>query len=128
MHVEKAAKVRKEIEWCLSPGDSEGEQLHDLLTSLGFTPVATVSKQRQSFHWPDHHPELSPVTFTLDDVDEVGLFAEIEWIVDEKRQAESSSEGVDLAIGQLQRIANQFELTELVRESYLELLLLRRGR
>ena len=41
-------KARHELEWALHPSDPAGEQLEELLIRLGFEPVATVVKVRQS--------------------------------------------------------------------------------
>ncbi|MCO8122700.1 class IV adenylate cyclase [Stieleria sp. TO1_6] len=113
-------KARKEIEWCLAPGDANGCQMHELLVALGFREVATVRKERQSFHWPAGNRELAAFTLTIDLVDQVGLFSEIELLVPE---ADAADGNVDQAGERIAALAARLSLTRPVRESYLELLL-----
>jgi adenylate cyclase class 2 len=117
-----AVKARQELEWCLAPGDADGGQMQQLLVALGFTPVATVRKERQSFTWPEQQEPLSVFTLTIDHVDEVGDFAEIELLVDQSSEQElrAASERID-------QLAVRLGLCEAVRESYLELLLRKRA-
>lgn len=125
---DETLKARKEIEWCLSPGDAEGVQMKELLESLGFTPVATVNKQRESYHWTKAEDSNEPSTnesneevqqhfsVTIDEVEEVGLFAEVELLV-------ADPNGVSDAEGHIRMLAERLGLETPVRESYLEMLL-----
>ena len=115
---DSALKARKEIEWCLAPADTDGSQMHDLLTQLGFDPVATVKKERTSYHWPPSAPLYSQFTLTIDHVDEVGQFAEIELLI-----PEPSPQQVDRAGKMIDELAQQLGLDEAVRQSYLEMFL-----
>lgn len=110
-------KAREEIEWCLAPEDAHGSKMEHLLAALGFEAVATVAKTRISHHWPEGH-ELSEMTVTLDDVNQVGSFAEIEQLVDE-----SADDAVTQAADHIERLASRLGLNDRIGESYLELLL-----
>lgn len=118
-----ALKAREEIEWCLAPADADGEQMERLLLALGFTAVATVSKQRESFSWPDSANELSGFTVTLDHVSQVGEFAEIELLV-----TDSSAAEIDAAGSRIQALAERLGLAEPVTPSYLTMFLAKRER
>ena len=48
--IDVTTKTRRELELPLDPGDADGSQFAELLTALGFTPVAVVRKQRCPFH------------------------------------------------------------------------------
>ena len=48
--LDATTKTRRELELPLDPSDADGSQFAELLTALGFTPVATVRKQRRPFH------------------------------------------------------------------------------
>ncbi|KPN31453.1 putative adenylyl cyclase CyaB [Halolamina pelagica] len=65
--VEQASKTREEFETAVDDGDAAA----GILDGLGFEPAATVSKERERF-------ELDEYTVTLDQVDEVGSFVEVE--------------------------------------------------
>lgn len=117
-------KARKEIEWSLAPNDADGSQIVDLLDCLGFTPVATVKKTRETFGWakPEIVNENVPLnslqsfSVTIDQVEEVGLFAEIELLV-------AGKDGISEAEHRIRELAQQLNLATPVRASYLEMLL-----
>lgn len=113
---DRTMKARKEIEWCLAPGDTDGSQIEDLLIALGFTAVATVHKQRETFHWSESSESHAQFSATIDDVREVGLFAEIELLIPD-------DSGVEKASAQIAELAKQLGLVQPVRASYLEMLL-----
>lgn len=114
---DSALKARKEIEWCLAPGDADGNQMEQLLLALGFTPVATVRKERLSFNWPSDHANYSQFTLTIDQVEQVGRFAEIEVLIDDE------SPDVETAGKQINELAGKLGLSQAVPNSYLRLLL-----
>ena len=114
-------KARKEIEWCLAPNDPRGENMTQMFASLGFGTVTTVRKERQTFKWPDES-EFADYSVTVDDVDEVGVYAEIELMIDEK-----DADSVEAAGIKIQNLAAKLGLTQTVSDSYLQLLLKRRG-
>jgi adenylate cyclase, class 2 len=70
-------KTREEIEIPFKEGAESFRDLSRLFENLGFQPVATVRKRRTTFHLsgPPHEIEV-----TLDHVDGLGDFAEIETI------------------------------------------------
>ncbi len=113
-------KAREEIEWSLAPNDASGLQMESLLAALSFTPVTTVFKQRQTFGWPTTHSSWSKLSVTVDDVVDVGTFAEIEALVQDPADVEP--------IGNLiNELAEQLELRERVANSYLSMLLRNQG-
>lgn len=88
-------KARRELEWALGPGDSDGTQTEELWGMLGFRSVATVAKTRRNFRLADH---LSKFAVMIDEVDRLGTFAEIELIVaEEPAVASARQEIADLA-------------------------------
>ena len=105
-------KTRIELEWELSPGDADGDKMEALLVHLGFRRVAEVIKRRESF-------ELSwrnvATTVTLDDVEGVGKFSEIERV--------SDSDCRDEAQADVASLAKRFGLTVAEPRSYLSMLL-----
>lgn len=111
-------KTRKELEIPLkietqSTAQASLQNWESLLCALGFTPVGKVSKTRQKvkFFWEGRQAELS-----LDTVLPIGYFVEVELIA----QCEN-----DLAQTQqlLLQITNSLKLTNIVKKSYLDLVL-----
>jgi len=113
-----ALKARQEIEWCLAPGDADGSQMQRLLSALGFTSVATVRKERRSFSWPENSHALATFTVTIDHVEQVGAFAEIELLVED-----SAADHVEAAGQRISDLAGRLGLTESVPTSYLTMFL-----
>jgi adenylate cyclase class 2 len=109
-------KTRTEIEVPLAEGDRAAEDFMQLLTRLGYRPVAVVRKQRQIFAL---ERESFAVEVCLDDVEGVGRFAELEIVAPEER--------LDAARGVLQRLAGELGLSGSERRSYLEMLLTNQG-
>lgn len=103
-------KVRKELEWSLGSGDLDGSQIMELFQMLGFAEVATVRKKRDLYQLPDD------LTVVLDEVDQLGNFAEIERIVTHESQIEPAM----AAIGEL---GMQIGLKKKESQSYLGMLL-----
>lgn len=115
---DSALKARKEIEWCLAPGDADGSNMAQLFDALGFTAVTTVRKERQSYGWPESDDAHSGFTLTIDQVDQVGLFAEIELLI-----PDASSGDVQAAGERISALAGRLGLVKTVRQSYLSLFL-----
>lgn len=107
-------KVRKELEWELGENDIDGKQTDQLLLALGFEHVTTVTKYRESFSFEDD--QLSDFTVTLDDVDQVGQYAEIELLLNNEAEIEGAS-------WRIEKLASDLLLDQSERRSYLELLL-----
>lgn len=119
---ESALKAREEIEWCLAPGDADGSQMTRLLQALGFDPVATVRKERRSYAWPQTDRRYADFTLTIDQVDQVGLFAELELLLQD-----DSPDAVKSAGERIDALAERLGLVTTVRSSYLNLLLNKLG-
>ena len=109
-------KIRTELEIPLRDGDEAAEQFVQLLTHLGYRLVAVVRKHRRTFHLERSGFAL---TVCLDEVEELGRFAEVEILAPEER--------VDAARTALAETAAALGLTELESRSYLNLLLTARG-
>lgn len=131
--IDTLTKTREEIElplwekiaendaFLVKSGDNTAETLQKrwsdwgrMLERLGFRPVAEVKKARQTARF-SFGP--LPIEATLDRLDGIGDFAELETLTDS--DVESARQGI-LAL------AEKLELTESVRVSYLELVLQKR--
>ena len=109
--VDTLAKTRHEIEIPFGSGVADWERLAALLECLGFCRFGSVNKQRQPFHldWEDRQLEL-----VIDEVEELGIFLEIETMADEQEKTKAR----DCIL----RLANQLGLENSERRSYLCLL------
>jgi adenylate cyclase class 2 len=97
-------KAREELNF----GVESGGTFETMLLRLGFTKTAEVNKWRENYR-------LGNATISLDDVDGLGTFAEIEVI------AESDTDNPTV---QIEKIAKEIGVEgEPILESYLELLL-----
>jgi adenylate cyclase class 2 len=112
-----STKTRTEIEVPLAPGDGPAEDFTRLLTSLGYRPVAVVRKARRLFHLERSGFALEA---TLDDVEGVGRFAELE--------IQAPEEQLEPAQRVLLKTAAELGLSHGERRSYLELLLAMRSK
>jgi adenylate cyclase class 2 len=110
-------KTRTEIEVPIGAGDETAEDFARLLVQLGYRPVAVVHKDRRTFHL---HRDGFSLAVTLDDVRDVGRFAELEIGVAEEQ--------VEAAKASLLSAAAEMGLTESERRSYLEMLLSKHGK
>lgn len=70
-----SAKAREEFNLAVA----DGETLEEILSRLGFRRTATVLKVREFY-------EMGGVTVTLDDIEGLGLFIEIEILTEENRE------------------------------------------
>jgi adenylate cyclase, class 2 len=114
--LDAATKTRRELELPLAASDASGSQFAELLSVLGFTPVAIVRKQRRTFHLLHQGRDVEGA---LDEVVGVGTYVELELIADET-SLESAKEIVV-------SLAADLKLGRSERRSYLELLLARRN-
>jgi adenylate cyclase class 2 len=105
-------KTRTEIEVALAEGDETANDFSRLLVHLGYRPVAVVRKRRRIFRLERQGFALE---VTLDEVADVGSFAELEIV--------ASEEQLDAARAALLQTAKDLGLTASERRSYLELLL-----
>jgi adenylate cyclase class 2 len=111
-----STKTRTEIEVPLAPGDGPADDFARILISLGYRPVAVVRKARRLFHLKRGGFDLE---VTLDDVEGVGRFAELE--------IQAPEEQLEAARDVLLKTAAELGLSAGERRSYLELLLAARG-
>ena len=109
-------KTRTEIEVGIAPGDAAAADFGCLLVHLGYRPVAVVRKARRLFHLRRGGFALE---VTLDDVEGLGRFAELE--------IQAPEEQLDAARDVLLQAAADLGLSASERRSYLELLLAARG-
>ncbi|NUB91935.1 class IV adenylate cyclase [Haloterrigena sp. SYSU A558-1] len=101
------SKSREEFE----TGVDDGETMDAVLTGLGFEAAATVRKERERYG-------LEGYTVTLDAVDDVGEYVEVETEVSAADEVESAREG---AYDVLERL--DLDPDDQLRTSYLGLLL-----
>jgi adenylate cyclase class 2 len=108
------SKTREEIELGIVGSEPTLNSATVLLKRLGFREVRRVSKRRTTYLARD---ELRDVTISIDEVDAIGLFVELEAIADES-DWQAAREA-------LERLARGLGLGPLSseRRSYLELLL-----
>jgi adenylate cyclase, class 2 len=111
-----AVKVRAELEIPLRDGEEAAKQFMQLLAHLGYRAVAVVRKRRRTYHLERGGFAL---TVCLDEVEELGRFAEVEIVAPEEQ--------VDAARSVIADTAAALGLTNLERRSYLNLLLAARG-
>ena len=110
--LDATTKTRCELELPLADSD-DASRFCELLLALGFRPVATVRKQRRTFHIQHHATEVEGA---LDDCEDVGTFVELELQADHK--------DIDEARATIVSLADELNLGDSERRSYLELLLL----
>lgn len=106
-------KVRSELEWALSPGDSNGENMTQLLVQLGFTLVAEVVKRREPFEVLLGN---RGVTVVIDTVDSLGTFAEVECMAKDSRDQAN-------ALHAVAEVAKRLYLSDAEPRSYLRMVL-----
>ena len=105
--VDDDSKTRTEVETAVEDADDFAA----ILTNLGFEPAAIVRKERERF-------ELESYTITLDRVEGVGEFVEVETEVDTEAAIESARKG---AFDTLEKLG--LDPADQIRTSYLGLLL-----
>ncbi len=108
--VDATTKTRQEIDLAL-PNAAAAGPWQQLLEALGFRPVAEVRKSRRKAQVPW---QARQVEVSLDTVDQVGTYVELELVTD--------CEGVEPAKAVLQSLAEALGLRNSERRSYLELL------
>lgn len=114
--VDRETKTRQEVEVSLADGALTAQQVTSMLTSLGFREVRRVDKTRRSAHvaWENWEVEVS-----LDEVDRLGAFIEIEILADENRW--------ELAKSTALALAEHLGLMNTERRSYLQMLIEQNG-
>lgn len=104
-------KMRPEIELPLQPG-TENEWFR-IWQSLGFEQIASVAKSRQSYRVVANG---QPVTVTIDMVEGIGCFTEIERIVQSEAELEAARADID-------QVALRLGLDCVEKRSYLSMVL-----
>jgi len=104
--IDRLSKSRKEIEVSIEDVDAYLE----LLSILGFTEVLTVKKTREKYYVE------KGVTVTLDDVEGLGKFVEIEKLAKDEKE-------VQREVPRLMEILKSLGVEKFERKSYLELLM-----
>jgi pantoate--beta-alanine ligase len=108
-------KTRLEVEASLASGDESAQTFLRLLEHLRYQAVLVVRKRRRIFRFDRGGFELH---VCLDEVDELGRFAEVEIVASEDREADARSV--------LTAVVAELGLQGEERRSYLELLLEKR--
>lgn len=110
--INQETKTRRELELPLTPPDFGPEQMAELWQALGFRPVATVRKSRRKANLASGDWSFS---VDMDDVDQVGQFVELDTSADESQ--------LQSAQAAMNELATKLGLTEVIRKSYLGMLL-----
>jgi adenylate cyclase class 2 len=108
--IDTTTKTRRELELPIEP--AQADSWAELLGALGFRPAGEVRKRRRKAHvdWQQRRVEVS-----LDEVDGLGTFVELELLADESE--------LDAARACLAALAAHLGLAHSERRSYLELVL-----
>ena len=109
-------KTRPEIELTIQLG--EIPSWLEMMQHLGFRPLPEVRKSRRIFTL--RAAAAKPITIAIDQVDQLGTFAEIELLVDDEAMLEEARQHVE-------SLAQLLSLTEVQPRSYLSLLLIKLG-
>jgi len=104
---DKLSKTRLELEVQLE----EAETIQQILQQLGFQPVLIIQKERRIYRYKQ-------ATISLDYIESLGAFLEIEQVIQEKEQYKNARNNL---FGLLRELGLQPEKS--IRKSYLELLL-----
>ncbi|MCC9641497.1 class IV adenylate cyclase [Rhodopirellula sp. JC740] len=107
-------KAREELEWALNPGDAKGELTETLLLRLGFREVATVTKRRETFSVGS----TRPMTVTIDRVEGLGVYAEIERVLAETKPDDNA---IQNARAEVEALATKLGLSNPEPRSYLRM-------
>ena len=110
--IDQTTKTRREIDLPLPEGVDTFDQWCELLAALSFKPVGEVHKERDKawLDWEAYRVEVS-----LDTIEELGTFVELEVIVDEDQ--------LDQARAVIASLAERLGLKQNERRSYLCLLI-----
>lgn len=105
--IDMVSKTRQELQTDIGDADNMG----NILSSLGFFPVATVSKKRKNFRIGDFY-------ISLDEVRNLGSFVEVEVSLKDTRNYQEKVESIFKFIAKL-----GIQQDSTIRKSYLEMLL-----
>src|SRR5436309_2453434 len=115
--IDRETKTRLEIEVPLADGEEVAADFRNLLTHLRYRPVAVVRKARRVAEFTRDGFDMQ---VTLDEVDGVGRYAELEVVTPEDKAG--AAKAAVLAA------AAELGLTQSERRSYLQLLLEKQGK
>jgi len=115
--LDQHTKTRSEQEVRLADGEKSRAACDEIVCHLGFSPAATVRKQRTTCRV--QRGEFS-IEIALDQVETLGAFVEIEIGVEVSPE---NTEELDRARATLASVADELSLSDVERLSYLELLL-----
>lgn len=104
-------KTRSELELPLAQGTDESWMR--IWENLSFEPVAIVRKTRRVFRLANFHPSM---TVTLDEVSDIGTFAEVECMVHSDQELAAAEQAIESAAGNL-------GLSYIEKRSYLSMVL-----
>ncbi|MFW9805466.1 MAG: class IV adenylate cyclase, partial [Candidatus Thorarchaeota archaeon] len=105
--IDKETKTRIEY----TAGIDDTDQLTSILESLSFKSIAKVTKKRTFF-------DLRGITISIDDVEDVGLFLELEFIAHQKEEMETAKRIIFELLEEL-----GIDKKQTIRDSYLEMYL-----
>ncbi len=105
--LDRVSKTRKEFQVEIN----DAESMRNILASLGFFPVATVTKKRKNYR-------LGDFFVSIDEVGNLGNFIEIEISAEDSKKYEEKVENIFRFI---EKLGMSREST--IRKSYLEMLL-----
>ena len=100
-------KTKTRLEYTVGIDDTDS--LSTILESLGFKQVGKIIKKRKFY-------SLRDITVSIDDVESVGLFLELESIAHGKKEMESAKRAIFELLGEL-----GFDPEQSIRDSYLQL-------
>ncbi len=119
--IDAATKTRREIDLPLATDEEGFKAWFDMLEALGFSIAGEVRKSRRKAQvlWQERSVEVS-----LDEVERLGEFVELELVVDDGSATESpDSPSIETAKTCIASLAAALGLESSERRSYLELLL-----
>ncbi len=111
-----SVKTRPEIEVPLAVGAATLADAEKLILSLGYTPTAVVTKQRETYTL---HRDGFELHLCFDHLGTVGRFVEIEIVADESRTTEAAAV--------VQAVAKELNLTTPEPRAYLRMVLDAKG-
>ncbi|WP_339908018.1 class IV adenylate cyclase [Symmachiella dynata] len=114
--IDQETKMRREIELPFQTGAVAGQSLRELLEILGFTPVHSVVKTRETYAltWQDRDCEIC-----VDHIEALGTFMEVETLAEEAALGDAKET--------ILKLAAQLGLSAPERRSYLTMLLEQKG-
>jgi adenylate cyclase class 2 len=110
--IDAETKTRLELEVPIGDGSDAAVDMGRILTHLRYRPTGTVRKTRRIARFARAGFDLQA---SLDEVDSVGKFAEVEVVAEESRYAEAKAAVLAAAA--------ELGMTQVERRSYLQLLL-----